>query len=160
MCPSFSLCACRIFQRSGDLGQLGNIFFFEFCNGHIYLRGVIFFGRDCLFLSRGCISLPPCGHTAELLRQLAVVPRQSFRVRLGCHDGPRQRSCQKHRSWFPECGCSAYEICASPSRQAGKACTGSAKYVARQIHDRSASSFVLLQLRDKSRPRSHRPPSG
>jgi len=26
-------------QGSGDLGQLGNIFFFEFSNGHIYLRG-------------------------------------------------------------------------------------------------------------------------
>src|SRR3981189_3333013 len=107
---------------------------------------MIFFGRDCLFLSRGWIALPPCGHTAEPLKQLAVVLRQRFRVRSGCHDVPHPRSCQIHRSWFPECGCSAYETCALPSRQAGKAYTGSAKYVERQIHDRSAFSFVLLQL--------------
>src|SRR5260370_19362754 len=107
---------------------------------------MIFFGRDCLFLSRGWIALPPCGHTAEPLKQLAVVLRQSSRVRLGCHDVPHRRSCQIHRSWFPECGYSAYETCASPWRPTGKAYTGSAKYVARQIHDQRAFSFVLLPL--------------
>ena len=105
---------------------------------------MIFFGRDFLFLSRGWIALPPCGHTAELLMQLAVVLRQSSRVRSGCHDVPHRRFCQIHRSWFPVCGCSAYGISASPSRQAGRAYTGSAKYVERQIHDRIAFSFVLL----------------
>ena len=55
-------------QGSGDLGQLGNILFFQFSDGHIYLRGLDFFGRDCLFLSRGWIALPPCGHTAEPLQ--------------------------------------------------------------------------------------------
>src|ERR1039458_6048254 len=131
-------------QRSGDLGQLGNVLFFQFCNGHIYLRG-FFFGRDCRFLSRGWIALPPCGHTAELLRQLAVVLRQSSRVRSGCHDVPHRRFCQTPDSWFPECGCSVYGTYASPSKQAGKAYSGSAKYVELQIHDQSACSSFSLQ---------------
>src|ERR1700674_2080018 len=133
-------------QGSGDLGQLGNVFFFEFCNGHIYLRGFSFSGGIVFFSRGGWIALPPCGHTAEPLKQLAVVLRQSSRVRLGCHDVPHRRSCQIHRSWFPECGCSAYETCALPWRPVGKAYTGSAMYVERQIHDQSAFSFFLLQL--------------
>src|ERR1700674_1272212 len=107
---------------------------------------MIFFGRDCLFLSRGWIALPPCGHTAEPLKQLAVVLRQSFRVRSGCHDVPHRRSCQIPDSWFSECGCSAYDTCALSSRPAGKAYTVSAKCVESQIHYQSAFSFILLQL--------------
>ena len=39
-------------QRSGDLGQLGNVLFFQFCDGHIHLRGLIssggiLSGMDC-----------------------------------------------------------------------------------------------------------------
>src|ERR1019366_3114639 len=120
-----------------------------------YLPTGFFFGRDCHSPDGGWIALPPCGHTAELLKQLAVVLRQSSRVRSGCHDVPHRRSCQIPDSWFPECGCSAYETCALPSRQAGKAYTGSAKYVERQIRDQNACSVFLLE-KESLRLRSHR----
>src|SRR5580658_10058355 len=157
MCPSFSLCACRILKMRSCLRSplapgsskdrailVSSVMFFSFSSAIVIFTHVdcFFFGRDIL---SGWLSLPPCGHTAELLKRLAVVLRQSSRVRSGCHDVPHRRSCQIHRSWFPECGCSAYEICALPSKQAGKAYTGSAKYVERQIHDQSACSVVLLQ---------------
>ncbi len=118
---------------------------------------MIFFGRDFRFLSRGWIALPPCGHTAEPLKQLAVVLRQSSRVRSGCHDVPHRRFCQKHRSLFPLCGCSAGETCALPSRQAGKAYTGSAKYGVRQIHDRNAFSSFSFNMSNLGHDPSVRP---
>jgi hypothetical protein len=34
----------RQFQSAGDLGQLGNIFFFQFCDGHIHLQDGFFSG--------------------------------------------------------------------------------------------------------------------
>src|SRR5271170_2120367 len=164
MCPSFSLCACRILKMRSCLRSplapgssndrailVSSVMFFSLSSAmviftcvdfHFSSGGILFY----FYLSGDWISLPPCGHTAELLKQLAVVLRQSSRVRSGCHDVPHRRFCQIHRSWFPECGCSAYEICALPSKPAGKAYTGSAKYVERQIHDQSACSVVLLQL--------------
>src|ERR1700691_2007753 len=159
MCPSFSLCACRILKMRSCLRSplapgssrdrailVSSVIFFSFSSAMVICTyEVIFFGRDFVFLSEG-ISLPPCGHTAELLKQLAVVLRQSVQVRSGCHDVPHRRFCQKHRSWFPECGCSAGETCASPSRQADKAYTGSAEYVERQIHDQNAWSIFLLTI--------------
>src|SRR5208282_414367 len=149
MCPSFSLCACRILKMRSCLRSplapgsskdrailVSSVIFFSLSSAM-----VIFAYVDCFFregFSRDWIALPPCGHTAELLKQLAVVLRQSSRVRSGCHDVPHRRFCQTPDSWFPECGYSAYEICELPLRQAGKAYTGSAKYAERQIHDQSA----------------------
>jgi hypothetical protein len=53
------------FQRSGDLGQLRNILFFQFCDGHIHLRldfsGGILSGKFCRRVGtrRGRLSSPP-----------------------------------------------------------------------------------------------------
>src|SRR5271166_958602 len=153
MCPSFSLCACRILKMRSCLRSplapgsskdrailVSSVMFFSFSSAMVIFTYVDDFLREGFVvpLSGDGIALPPCGHTAEPLKQLAVVLRQSSRVRSGCHDAPHRRSCQKHRSWFPGCGCSAYEICVLPSRQAGKAYTGSAKYVERQKHDQNA----------------------
>src|SRR5579862_7412496 len=156
MCPSFSLCACRILKirsclrsplapgSSKDRAILVNsVMFFSFSSAMVigYLQRL-----DCIRegFSRG-IALPPCGHTAELLKQLAVVLRQSFRVHSGCHDVPRLRSCQEPGSSSPEYGCSVYEIYALPSRQAGTPCNGCAEYEARQIHDQNACWVSLLK---------------
>src|ERR1039458_6639239 len=151
MCPSFSLCACKILKMRSCLRSplapgsskdrailVSSVIFFSFSSAMVIFTYVDFLREGLSLPFGGWIALPPCGHTAELLKQLAVVLRQSSRVRSGCHDVPHRRFCQKHRSWFPECGYSAYETCALPSRQAGKAYTGFAKYEARQIHDRSA----------------------
>src|SRR5208282_4320008 len=152
MCPSFSLCACRILKIRSCLRRplapgsskdrailVSSVMFFSLSSAMviIYLRG--FFVREGLsFLVGDGIALPPCGHTAELLKQLAAVLRQSSRVRSGCHDAPHRRFCQTPGSWFPECGYSAYETCALPWKRAGKACTDSAKYVERQTRDQIA----------------------
>src|SRR5229473_4130789 len=152
MCPSFSLCACRILKMRSCLRSplapgsskdrailVSSVIFFSLSSAMVIFTYVdFFFGRDCRSSSGDGIALPPCGHTAEPLKQLAVVPRQSSRVRSGCHDVPHRRSCQTPDSWFPGCGCSVYETCALPSRQVGKAYTGSAKYVARQIRGQNA----------------------
>src|SRR5208282_471687 len=147
MCPSFSLCACRILKMRSCLRSplapgsskdrailVSSVMFFSFSSAMVIFTYGVFSGG----ILSGWIALPPCGHTAELLKQPAVVLRQSVRVRSGCHDVPHRRFCQTPDSWFPECGYSAYEICELPLRQAGKAYTGSAKYAERQIHDQSA----------------------
>src|ERR1700733_5252484 len=143
MCPSFSLCAWRILKIRSCLRSplapgsskdrailVSSVMFFSLSSAMviIYLRGFSFSGGIVFFSRGGWIALPPCGHTAEPLKQLAVVLRQSSRVRSECHDVPHRRACQKHHSWFPVYGCSAYEISGLPSRQAGRAYTGSAKY--------------------------------
>ena len=145
-------------QRSGDLGQLGNVFFFEFCNGHIYLRGY-FLREGFRFLSRGWIALPPCGHTAELPMQLAVVLRQSSRVRSGCRDVPHRRFCQTPDSWFPECGCSAYETCRVAFEASWQSIYRFRK-VCRASNTRSERIFGRSPYnRDNLGYESHRPPT-
>src|SRR6266849_5372300 len=160
MCPSFSLCACRILKIRSCLRSplapgsskdrailVSSVIFFSFSSAMVIFTYVwiVFFGRDFLFLSRGEFLCRRAGHTAEPLKQLAVVLRQSSLVHSGCRDVPHRRSCQTPGSWFPGCGCSAYGTSASPWRRAGRAYTGSAKYVERQIHDQIAFSVVLLQ---------------
>src|ERR1035438_4661592 len=95
-------------------------------------------GGILVFLSGGWDCFAAVRAHGGAAKQLAVVLRQSSRVRSGCHDVPHRRSCQTPDSWFPGCGYSAYETCALPWRPAGKAYTGSAKYVERQKRDQSA----------------------
>src|ERR1700675_1308650 len=161
MCPSFSLCACRILKMRSCLRSplapgsskdrailVSSVIFFSLSSAMVIFTYVDFsFSGGIVFFSRGDgLLCRRAGTRRSRFKQLAVVLRQSSRVRLGCHDVPHRRSCQIPDSWFPECGCSAYGTCALPSRQAGRAYTGSAKYVARQIHDQSAFSFVLFHL--------------
>src|SRR5208282_2898874 len=124
---------------------VSSVMFFSLSSAMVIFTYVDFLREGFSFPGRGWIALPPCGHTAELLKQLAVVLRQSSQVRSGRHDVPHRRFCQKHHSWFLGYGCSAYEICAWPSRPAGKAYTDSAGYGARQKRDQNACSVFLLQ---------------
>src|SRR5580698_5266852 len=112
---------------------VSSVIFFSLSSAMVICTYVDWFSSGgIVFFSRGGLSLPPCGHTAEPLKQLAVVLRQSSLVHSGCRDVPHRRSCQTPGSWFPGCGCSAYETCALPWRPTGRAYTGSAKYVERR----------------------------
>src|SRR5260370_13328167 len=122
MCPSFSLCACRILKMRSCLRSplapgsskdrailVSSVMFFSFSSAMVIGTYVDDFSGGIFVFSRGgWIALPPCGHTAELLKQPAVVLRQSVRVRSGCHDARHRRSCQIPDSWFPEFGCWVY----------------------------------------------------
>jgi len=160
MCPSFSLCACRILkmrsclaesagagqlQGSGDLGQLGNIFFFELQQWSYLPTWMIFFGRDCLFLSRGWIAF---GRRAGTRRSaLSSSPLCFGKVFGFAQDVMTFRIGDLVKipdSWFPECGCSLYEFARCLRGQLAKHIPRSAKYVERQIHDQGILSFVLL----------------
>src|SRR5208283_214295 len=116
MCPSFSLCACRILKMRSCLRSplapgsskdrailVSSVMFFSLSSAMVIFTCVDWFswegfsfplgGRDCFAAVRA---------HGGAAKQLAVVLRQSSRVRSGCHDVPQRRSCQKHHSWFPE----------------------------------------------------------
>src|SRR5438876_9092380 len=82
-------------QRSGDLGQLGNIFFFEFCNGHLVTCEEIFKGgireREEII----------CGQRRREPKQPAVVPRNNVPVRPKLSAAPSLQSDPEPRSSFP-----------------------------------------------------------
>src|SRR5580692_4105746 len=160
MCPSFSLCACRILKMRSCLRSplapgsskdrailVSSVIFFSFSSAIVICTYEGFFLREGFSFSLAGMELlcRRAGTRRSCFKQLAVVLRQSFLVRSGCRDVPHRRFCQTPGSLFPGCGYSACETCALPSRPAGKAYTGSAKYVERQIHDRSACSVFLLQ---------------
>src|SRR5271167_3270138 len=116
-------------QRSGDLGQLRNVFFFQFSDGHysIHLRREIFKGG----LLRKDLANHGAGGGAGFT-QPAVVPRRSFPVPTEPSAVPSLQSYPEPHSWFPGFWCWACETYGSPWTQAGKAYNGSAKYVKRQ----------------------------
>src|SRR5208282_4346124 len=158
MCPSFSLCACRILKMRSCLRSplapgssndrailVSSVMFFSLSSAMVIFTYVDCFLREGFsFPLRGWDCFAAVRAHGGAAKQLAVVLRQSSLVHSECHDVPHRRSCQKHCSWFPVCGCSAYETCALPLRQAGRAYTGSAKYVERQIRDQNAWSVFLL----------------
>src|ERR1700722_2531808 len=87
----------RQIQGSGDLGQLCNIFFFQFCDGHysVHLR------RD---FQRGVLrkDWSTAGQAGGAgTTQPAVVPRQNFRVPTKPSAVPSLQSYPELRSWFP-----------------------------------------------------------
>src|SRR5664279_6525624 len=105
MCPSFSLCACRILKIKSCLRSplapgsskdrailVSSVIFFSFSSAIVIfcLRGLFSSGG---VLSDGLLCRRAGAHGGAAM-QLAVVLRQSSRVRSECHDVPHRRSCQ------------------------------------------------------------------
>src|SRR5271167_975277 len=80
MCPSFSLCACRILKMRSCLRSplapgssndrailVSSVMFFSLSSAMVIFTYVGFFREGFSFPLGGWIALPPCGHTAELL---------------------------------------------------------------------------------------------
>src|SRR5580693_6941169 len=122
-------------QGSGDLGQLCNVFFFQFCDGHYSISPAkgIFKGG----LLRKDLANHGAGGEAGF-KQPAVVPQRSFPVPTEPSAVPSLQSYPGLRSSFPGFWCWACETYGSPSTQAGKAYNDSAKYVKHQKRDQTA----------------------
>src|SRR5439155_22482001 len=82
-------------QRSGDLGQLGYVLFFEFCDGHRF---------TCEEISVGAMRKRSTyfrGRAGGPVMQPAVVPQQNVPARQEQTAAPSLQSGPALRSWFP-----------------------------------------------------------
>src|SRR5450755_1200352 len=93
MCPSFSLCACRILKMRSCLRSplapgssrdrailVSSVMFFSLSSAIVICAYVGFSSGGILLFSRGDgIALPPCGHTAELLSSSPLCFGKVFR---------------------------------------------------------------------------------
>src|SRR5579859_1849184 len=140
-------------QGPCDLGQLGDVLFFQFSNGHSISPGTralerIRWCQRVIFKREGDSGkthvLP--GRKAGLVKQPAVVPQQSSLVPTKFLAAPSLRSGPIRRSWFPGFGCWAGGTYAWPWRQADTAYTDCVESVKHQTHDQSACAFYLLTL--------------
>ena len=98
-----------------------------------------------------------------VVKQPAAVPQQNVLAPIKRFGAQSLQSGPTLRSWFPGFGYSAYETSGWPSRQAGRAYNGSAKYVKHRKHDQSACYVILLISkvghRPIFRPRSNQTPT-
>src|SRR5450755_2676280 len=131
-------------QGPCNLGQLGDVLFFQFSNGHdspkpvhLYVGSLVSTGD--FFERRGLRK--DANYQAGRrgwVKQPAVVPQQNSLVPTKFLAAPRLRYGPTRRSLFPGFWCWADGTSAWPWRQADTAYTGSAGSVKHQTHDQSA----------------------
>src|SRR5580692_10115747 len=171
MCPSFSLCACRILKIRSCLRSplapgsskvlailVSSVMFFSFNSAMVMIcpRKTTQLNPctkiDSLVASgdfqkegiRGRQQTP--GRRTGLLKQPVVVPQQNSPAPTERPAAPRPRSGLAHHSSFPGFWCWAGGTSAWPWRRAGITYNDSATSVKRQTHDQSAClsySFLI-----------------
>src|SRR5579863_10440291 len=182
MCPSFSLCACRILKMRSCLRSplapgsskvlailVSSVMFFSFSSamvmicprndsttpGHFNVSVSAFSGDFLRKDIQGRQNNYQAGGRG-CFRQPAVVPQQNSPAPTILPAAPRPRSGPTHHSSFLGFWCSAGGTSAWPWRQADRAYTGSATFVKRQTHDQSACdftpSFIIMYWAFRFRP--------